>query len=456
MRDHAYRASIELAVEKGAFPLFDQRYVDSQFVQRLPDAIRDDISRSAEFATATCCRLRQRERSVSRSPTTRATASNRRTRGPIERRKRDRDGEFESFTVEDHAYRQFRECTEQPRCRMRSSRRSRSPRSTTRSMVAAVQPFIDSAISKTVNIPADYPFDRVSRSVSNRVGPGRQIARDISSEHDYRLDPVHERRCHARLRIEADRRIEADGAVGGRAQQSCAGRDGRSFADGNPAHCYMVKHPHGQKFALFVGHFEEAGAAHPFEVWVNGIEQPRGLERARDQSQLRHVRARSRLAAPQARRLERMRRRRRRHSSLPMPPNGRATARSQSGRRNGHIWFGTAANNSAHLRNIDATPVLDALMTRVEPRTGVDGTLSWTVDVANPATGDEFILGLKELQMQQGGALQRRPYAIWLSGVYPESARRSVQSAVARHARDRSGVDREEAARIADVCRTEG
>jgi ribonucleoside-diphosphate reductase alpha chain len=27
-------------------------------------------------------------------------------------------------------------------------------------MVAAVQPFIDSAISKTVNIPADYPFDR--------------------------------------------------------------------------------------------------------------------------------------------------------------------------------------------------------------------------------------------------------------------------------------------------------
>ena len=40
-------------------------------------------------------------------------------------------------------------------------------------MVAAVQPFIDSAISKTVNIPADYPFDRVPRTVSNGVGTRR-------------------------------------------------------------------------------------------------------------------------------------------------------------------------------------------------------------------------------------------------------------------------------------------
>jgi ribonucleoside-diphosphate reductase alpha chain len=49
MRDHAYRASIELAVEKGAFPLFDQRYLASKFVQRLPDAIRSDLGKSALF-----------------------------------------------------------------------------------------------------------------------------------------------------------------------------------------------------------------------------------------------------------------------------------------------------------------------------------------------------------------------------------------------------------------------
>ena len=26
-------------------------------------------------------------------------------------------------------------------------------------MMAAVQPFVDTSISKTVNVPADYPFD---------------------------------------------------------------------------------------------------------------------------------------------------------------------------------------------------------------------------------------------------------------------------------------------------------
>src|SRR5689334_23993959 len=40
----------------------------------------------------------------------------------------------------------------------------------------------------------------------------------------------------------------------------------------------MVHHPFGD-FALFVGEVPgvEGGPAQPFEVWVNGAEQPRGL-----------------------------------------------------------------------------------------------------------------------------------------------------------------------------------
>ncbi len=38
----------------------------------------------------------------------------------------------------------------------------------------------------------------------------------------------------------------------------------------------MIEHPHGH-FALFVGHVENGLRPHPFEVWVNGSEQPRGL-----------------------------------------------------------------------------------------------------------------------------------------------------------------------------------
>jgi ribonucleoside-diphosphate reductase alpha chain len=46
--------------------------------------------------------------------------------------------------------------------------------------------------------------------------------------------------------------------------------------EGNLAWTYMIDSPFG-RFALFVGQVEEAGRAFPFEVWVNGAEQPRGL-----------------------------------------------------------------------------------------------------------------------------------------------------------------------------------
>ena len=43
IRNAAYRASVELAKEKGAFPLFDDRYMASEFVLTLPQDIQDDI-----------------------------------------------------------------------------------------------------------------------------------------------------------------------------------------------------------------------------------------------------------------------------------------------------------------------------------------------------------------------------------------------------------------------------
>jgi hypothetical protein len=46
--------------------------------------------------------------------------------------------------------------------------------------------------------------------------------------------------------------------------------------DGNDAWTYMIESSQG-RFALFVGHIAEHGKAFPFEVWVNGTEQPRGL-----------------------------------------------------------------------------------------------------------------------------------------------------------------------------------
>ena len=64
------------------------------------------------------------------------------------------------------------------------------------------------------------------------------------------------------------------------------------------------------------------------------------------------------------------------------------------------------------------TGVKDALFSAKEPKTGTDGTLSWTVDVNNPSTGEDFVLGLKEITLPDGIT---RPYSMWLSGNYPRA-----------------------------------
>ncbi len=45
IRNVAYRTSVELSIEKGAFPLFTQAYLESDFAKSLPDDIRDMISK---------------------------------------------------------------------------------------------------------------------------------------------------------------------------------------------------------------------------------------------------------------------------------------------------------------------------------------------------------------------------------------------------------------------------
>jgi ribonucleoside-diphosphate reductase alpha chain len=160
LRDDAYRASIELVREKGALPALDvARYLQSGFAKRLPDHIRDDI---AELGI-------RNSHLLSIAPTgTIALAFADNASNGIEpafawsytRRKRMPDGSTREYQVEDHAYRVFRE---------RGGDTSRLPDQFVSAhdltaeqhlqMLVAVQPFIDSSISKTVNVTADYPFE---------------------------------------------------------------------------------------------------------------------------------------------------------------------------------------------------------------------------------------------------------------------------------------------------------
>jgi ribonucleoside-diphosphate reductase alpha chain len=185
----------------------------------------------------------------------------------------------------------------------------------------------------------------------------------------------------------------------------------------------MMDHPDG-KFALFVGHVEEEGHAFPFEVWVNGAEQPRGLGavaktlsmdmRANDRAWLK-LKLDVLAKTPGEKSF-----------GMNFPPHGekKIVPSVVAGLAQLVRWrcdrLGALDDEAPDLLSPDGRPhpVLDAMYARDEPRTGTDGTLSWTVDIVNPATDENFVLGLKEVTLPDGVT---RPYSMWLSGNYPRA-----------------------------------
>jgi ribonucleoside-diphosphate reductase alpha chain len=194
------------------------------------------------------------------------------------------------------------------------------------------------------------------------------------------------------------------------------------LSGGNPAWTYMIEHPQ-YRFAVFVGHVEN-GRPHAFEVWVNGSEQPRGLGalaktlsmdmRANDSDWLK-LKLETLAKAGGDEPFE-----------MAFPPRGDkklmpsvVSAFAQIVRwRVEQLNLGLAEETFQLKAEQATSPVLDAMFALKEPKTGTDGTMSWTVDVFNPRTGDDFVLGLKEITLPDGIT---RPYSVWLSGVYPRA-----------------------------------
>ncbi|MDY0977885.1 adenosylcobalamin-dependent ribonucleoside-diphosphate reductase [Massilia sp. CFBP9012] len=159
LREAAYAASIELARDKGAFPLFDaDKYLRGQFVERLPQELRDGI-RTHGIRNSHLL-------SIAPTGTISLAFADNASNGieppyswTYQRRKRTADGGTRSYEVCDHAWRRYRQLHgDAPlpssfvtALEMRALDHLR--------MVEAVQPFIDTAISKTVNVPEDYPYD---------------------------------------------------------------------------------------------------------------------------------------------------------------------------------------------------------------------------------------------------------------------------------------------------------
>ena len=163
MRNAAYRASVELAKEKGAFPQFDAAaYLGGgSFASRLPDDIKDAIKKYG---------LRNSHLlSIAPTGTVSLAFADNASNGiepafswSYTRKKRESDGSTSEYTVEDHAYRLYHALhgttrdTPLPAYFVNALEMTAADHV---AMMQAVQPYIDTSISKTVNIPADYPYE---------------------------------------------------------------------------------------------------------------------------------------------------------------------------------------------------------------------------------------------------------------------------------------------------------
>jgi ribonucleoside-diphosphate reductase alpha chain len=159
LRDNAYRASVELAREKGPFPLFDRDpYLAGECIAELPEDIRAGIAaHGIRNALLT---------SIAPTGTISLLADNVSSGlEPVfafsyERTVLEPDGSKRVEAVSDHAYRLFRRLKgeDAPLTDAFIDAQSLRPEDHV-VMQAAVQKYIDSSISKTINCPEDIDFE---------------------------------------------------------------------------------------------------------------------------------------------------------------------------------------------------------------------------------------------------------------------------------------------------------
>lgn len=442
LRDAAYGASVKLAQERGAFPLFDaEAYLSgTTFASRLPVALQEQIR----------CHGIRNSHLLSIAPTgtiSLAFADN--ASNGIEpafswtytRRKRQADGSYAEHAVEDHAWRLYRQ--------RRGEAADLTPAFVTAlelsaqahvQMVAAVAPFIDTAISKTVNVPADYPYAdfqdlyllawRAGLKGLATYRPNRVLGAVLSvPQATAAQDAPAPWMASAESAKDVNTRL-ALSAQPAPVLSSLRWPGRPELPAGNPAWTFMIRHPFGE-FALFVGELPAARPplaagssserAVPFEVWINGAEQPRGLGalaktlsmdmRSFDAQWLR-LKLDALATVAEERDFE-----------MPFPPDGQL-------RRFPGVVAATAAVLRWRCEQLGVwqeegpAPVLGAMFSRDEPHTTASGTLAWAVDIDNPSSAESFTLTLKEITLPAPGeaaGTMTRPCSIGLSGNYPRA-----------------------------------
>ncbi len=154
----AYRTSIDLAQEKGSFPLFDkEKYLASNFVRTLPESIRNGIaqhgirnSHLTAIAPAGSISLLANNISSGLEPVFDSSYS---------RRLLKQDGSYSEYQVVDYAVEAWWKVSMTGTLPPAFVNAYALTPAEHLQMQAAIQPYVDQAISKTINIPEDYDFD---------------------------------------------------------------------------------------------------------------------------------------------------------------------------------------------------------------------------------------------------------------------------------------------------------
>ncbi len=420
MCHEAYRASIGLAQQYGPFPMFDadQYLAAPRFASRLPDDIKSDIR---QYGIRNSHLL-----SIAPTGTISMAFADNASNGieppfswTYNRKKREKDGTEKTIRVVDHALRVYEHLHGQTNDTNRLPPYFVSAMDISAQdhmqMCAVVAPFIDTAISKTVNVPADYPFHEFQNLYTSawKAGlkgiatfrPNYVLGSVLSLE-----GPVSSNTMPNDLELnDPDRRIILKD-VPQPALASLRWPDRPKIPNGNPSWTYLVEHHKGD-FSVVIGQVEN-GNAHPFEVWVSGNEQPRVL---------------GAIAKTLSMDM--------RTGDLPWLKMKLESLAKTGGDDGFELAIGDqvifAPSLVAGLARIiqhrlkdlgifdtDApSPMIAALFSKKEPKSGTDGTMSWSVDIKNPSTGDDFLMIVKECRLPNG---RLQPYSVWLAGDYPK------------------------------------
>jgi len=419
MRDAAYSGSVDLARERGAFPLLDvDKYLQGGFASRLPEEIKDGIRKHG---------IRNSHlTSIAPTGTISLAFADNASNG-IEpafswfynRVKRMADGSKKDYTVEDHAYRVFRAMGNDVN-NLPDSFVSALEISATEHMlmVAEVAPYIDAAISKTVNVAEDYPYGEFKNLYIEgwRKGlkgittyrPNSILSPILSVPAETAKEPA---KNHINGGLsEQDKRLILTEVTMSPPLASLRWPSRPSLPAGAPAWISeQIMTPQGE-FAVAVSDHDGI----PFEVWVLGGQTPRGLDAiAKTLSTDMRVNDRGWLS----KRFSMLSNTQGEAFEMPMPPDGeRVLVPSATAALARLVKWRYNQLGALDYKKDDPTPVLDALFAPHEPKTGTDGTLAWVTDVRNPSTDDDFVLMLKELEMPDG---TRRPYSMGLTGGHP-------------------------------------